>query len=45
MDLPLVLQRLHDCEIDVTITALPDGGFDFALISYMEWEDAGKPID
>ena len=24
---------------------LPDGGFDFALISYMEWEEAGRPID
>ena len=45
MDLALVLQRLYDSEINVTITWLWDGGFDFALISYMEWEDAGKPID
>ena len=22
-----------------------DDGFDFALISYMEWEEAGRPID
>ncbi len=45
MDLALILQRLYDSEINVTITWLWDGGFDFALISYMEWEDAGKPID
>jgi hypothetical protein len=45
VDLALVLQRLYDSEINVTITWLWDGGFDFALISYMEWEDAGKPID
>ena len=30
---------------NVTITWLWDDGFDFALISYIEWEDAGKPID
>src|SRR5215467_15979325 len=41
----LVLQRLYDSEISLTITILPDGGFDFALISYMEWGDAGRPID
>jgi hypothetical protein len=29
----------------VTITWLWDGGFNFALISYMEWEEAGRPID
>ena len=45
MDLALILQRLYDSEINVTITWLWDGGFDFALIPYMEWEDAGKPID
>jgi hypothetical protein len=45
VDLALVLQRLYDSEINVTITWLWDDGFDFALISYMEWEDAGKPID
>ena len=45
MDLSLVLQRLYDSEINVTITMLWDDGFDFALISYMEWEEAGKPID
>jgi hypothetical protein len=22
-----------------------DGGFDFALISYMDWEEVGRPID
>jgi hypothetical protein len=41
MDLTLVLQRLYDSEINVTITTLWDDGFDFALISYMEWEEAG----
>ena len=45
VDLALILQRLYDSEIDITITMLPGGGFDFALISYMEWEDAGRPID
>jgi hypothetical protein len=45
MDLALVLQRLYDREINVTITWLWDDGFDFALISYMEWEEAGRPID
>src|SRR6476660_6646861 len=45
MDLALVLQRLYDSEIDITITMLWDGGFDFALISYMEWEEAGNPRD
>jgi hypothetical protein len=34
MDLTLVLQRLFDSEINVTITTLWDGGFDSALISY-----------
>jgi hypothetical protein len=45
MDLALVLQRLYGSEINVTITWLWDDGFDFALISYMEWEEAGRPID
>jgi hypothetical protein len=45
MDLALVLQRLYDSEISLTITMLPDGGFDFALISYMEWQELGRPID
>ena len=40
-----VLQRLYDCELNVTITMLWDGGFDFALISYMEWNKAGTPLD
>ena len=35
MDLVTVLQRLYDSEINVTITTLWDGGYDFALISYM----------
>ena len=45
MDLALVLQRLYDSEINVTITWVWDGGIDFALISYMSWEEAGRPID
>jgi hypothetical protein len=40
-----VLQRLYDSEINVTITMLWDGGFDFALISYMELPEAGTPLD
>jgi hypothetical protein len=40
-----VLQRLYDSEINITITMLWDGGFDFALISYMEWSGAGTPLD
>jgi hypothetical protein len=45
MDLAIVLHHLYDSEINVTITTLWDGGYDFALISYMEWKDAGLPID
>lgn len=37
MDLAVVLQRLYDSEINVTITTLWDGGFDFALISYLDF--------
>jgi hypothetical protein len=40
-----VLQRLYDSEINVTITMLWDGGFDFALISYMDFPEAGTPLD
>ena len=29
----------------MTIRTLWDGGYDFTLISYMEWEEAGRPID
>jgi hypothetical protein len=35
VDLALVLQRLYNSEINVTITWLWDGGFDLALISYI----------
>jgi hypothetical protein len=38
MDPVTVLQRLSDSEINVTITTIWDGGYDFALISYMELE-------
>ena len=38
-----VIQGLYDSEINVTITMLWDGGFDFALTSYMELQSiAGK---
>jgi hypothetical protein len=40
-----VLQRLYDSEINVTITMLWDGGIDFAFVSYMEWHEAGTPLD
>ena len=45
MNLAPVLQRLYDSELNVTITWLWDGGFDFALISYMRRKDFGRPID
>jgi hypothetical protein len=35
MPLEEVLQRLYDSKVNVTITMLWDGGFDFALISYL----------
>ena len=40
MDLKEVLQRLYDSEINVTITTLWDGGYDFSLCSPMEWPEA-----
>ena len=40
-----VLQRLYDSEINITITTLWDGGFDFALASYMAWPEIGTPLD
>ena len=40
-----VLQHLYDSEINITITMLWDGGFDFALISYMELREVGTPLD
>jgi hypothetical protein len=40
-----VLQRLYDSEINVTITMLWDGGFDFAFASYMEFPEIGTPFD
>jgi len=40
-----VLQRLYDSEINVTITMLWDGGFDFAFASYMEFSEIGTPFD
>jgi len=40
-----VLQRLYDSEINVTITMLWDGGFDFAFASYMQFHEIGTPLD
>jgi hypothetical protein len=39
------IQALYDSEINVTITMLWDGGFDFGLCSYMEplYDDMGQP--
>ena len=39
------LQALYDSEINVTITMLWDGGFDFALCSYMDpdYDDLTSP--
>jgi hypothetical protein len=45
MTLEQVLQALYDSEINVTITWLWDGGFDFAFISYMEFGESGTPAD
>jgi hypothetical protein len=39
-NLEQTLQALHDSEINVTITMLWDSGVDFALISYMEYDDS-----
>lgn len=44
MNLVAVLQRLYDSEINVTITMLWDGGFDFALISSMDLSESNRPI-
>ena len=40
-----VLQRLYESEINITITMLWDGGFDFAFASYMEFHEIGTPGD
>jgi hypothetical protein len=40
-----ILQRLYDSEINVTITMLWDGGFDFAFVSYMDFGEIGTPAD
>jgi hypothetical protein len=40
-----VLERLYDSEINITITWLVDGGFDFTLHSYMSWPEIGTPLD
>jgi hypothetical protein len=39
------LQAMYDSEINVTITMLWDGGFDFAFCSYMDplYRDLGEP--
>lgn len=39
------LQALYDSEINITVTMLWDGGFDFALCSYMEplYNELGTP--
>ncbi len=44
-NLDSTLQALYDSEINVTITMLWDGGFDFALCSYMDerYSDMSTP--
>jgi len=44
-DLALVLQRLYDSEINLTITWLWNGGVQFVLTSYMDWELIGTPLE
>jgi hypothetical protein len=39
------LQALHDSEINVTITMLWNGGFEFALCSYMDPHTRTEPLD
>jgi hypothetical protein len=45
LPLETVLKRLYDSEINVTITMLWDGGFDFAFASYMEFPEIGTPVE
>lgn len=45
LTLETVLQRLYDSEINLTVTMLWDGGFDFAFASYMEFPEVGTPRD
>ena len=45
MDLTLVLQRVYDSEINVTITWIWDDGFDFSFLTYMDWMEGNRPID
>ena len=40
MDLTDVLQQLYDSGINVTVTTLWDGGYDFGLCSPMQWPEA-----
>jgi len=45
LPLETILQRLYDTEINVTVSMLWDGGFDFAFVSYMELPEIGTPRD
>ena len=45
MRLEEVLQHLYDGEINITLVTLWDGGFNFALASYMAWPEIGTPLD
>ena len=37
-DLAATMQALYDNQINFTLTMLWDGGFDFALVSYMDFD-------
>jgi hypothetical protein len=41
-DLAKTMQALYNSEINFTITILWNGGFDFALVSYIEYEASTK---
>jgi hypothetical protein len=45
MRLEDVLQRLYDSEINITLVTLWDGRFNFALASYVAWQEIGTPLD
>lgn len=40
LELTQVLQELYDSEINVTLTSLWDGGFNYSFVSYMDFGDS-----
>jgi hypothetical protein len=45
LPLETVLQRLYDSEINVRVTMLWEGGFDFRFASYMDFPEIGTPAE